>query len=239
MHENFSEYNYCRARERNGGLFVSTQKLKGKSAIFTRQNNDGSRFGLECPEERDYWPYWGRSSWKDIAILSDYRDCATIFSSLHDYSGFCRVKNEKDLEKLAADENKLPISKERCEEFFAKTGIEANWEAEKYGSEKPFCGSPVPSRDNFHGDNGPQTLSKFKWTIPADFPTNTPCSIRVRYNISTADYATNQDSQETKLRMGPIYGLNGGERGYELRANPDVQVIGPHFSTYFLSVLAS
>ena len=82
MHESHSDYAYCRARERNGGLFLATQKLKGRSAIYTRQNNDGSRYGLECPEERDYWPYWSRSSWKDIAILTDYRNCETLLSSL-------------------------------------------------------------------------------------------------------------------------------------------------------------
>ncbi|CBY12497.1 unnamed protein product [Oikopleura dioica] len=225
MHESYSDYAYCRARERNKGLFVSTQKLKGRSAIFTRQNNDGSRYGLECPEERDYWPYWGRSSWKDIAILTDYQDCQKIFSSLNDYSGFCRVLDDKDLETLASEESqhKLPLTNEACDELTATTEIETKWESEKYTS-KPFCGSPVPSRDNFHGDNGPGTLSKFKWTIPNDLPTNTPCTIRVRYNISTADYAISQDSQSTKLNMGPTYGLNGGERDYQLRGNPDVQI---------------
>jgi len=124
MHESYSDYAYCRARERNKGLFVSTQKLKGRSAIFTRQNNDGSRYGLECPEERDYWPYWGHSSWKDIAILTDYQDCQKIFSSLNNYSGFCHVLEDKDLETLASEESqhKLPLTKEACDEFTAATG---------------------------------------------------------------------------------------------------------------------
>ena len=45
------------------GLFTADQQLqKDKvgyvSATRTRQNNNGARSGYECPEERDYFPYW-------------------------------------------------------------------------------------------------------------------------------------------------------------------------------------
>ena len=50
-------------------LFTADQQLKGVLPIYTRQNPQGTRRGLEVPEERDYFPYWGPSPWKDIAIM--------------------------------------------------------------------------------------------------------------------------------------------------------------------------
>ena len=51
------------------GLFTADQQLQGDLPIYTRQNAAGTRRGLEVPEERDYFPYWGPDPWKDIAIM--------------------------------------------------------------------------------------------------------------------------------------------------------------------------
>ena len=74
LQETWESYDDCRYRNRNAGLFTADQNLKNNnkgysSASFTRQNANGNRNGYECAEERDYYPYWHPSAWKDIAVL--------------------------------------------------------------------------------------------------------------------------------------------------------------------------
>jgi len=71
VHETPEYYNACNRVQRNRGLFTADQNVNRRSAIGTRQNPNGGRRGLECPEERDYYPYWGPSPFLDIAYLVD------------------------------------------------------------------------------------------------------------------------------------------------------------------------
>lgn len=68
-HESRQYYADCRDNiERNKGLWTADQNLNGDTAIYTRQNPNGNRRGYECPEERDYYPWWHDNPWKDIVI---------------------------------------------------------------------------------------------------------------------------------------------------------------------------
>jgi len=67
-------YDKCQARNRNNGLFTADQNVNQNRATHTRQNPGGTRRGYECPEERDYYPYWHPTPWKDIIIMTKHTD---------------------------------------------------------------------------------------------------------------------------------------------------------------------
>lgn len=116
-HESFTYYQTCKKTERNKGLFIASQNVKGQSAIYTRQNPNGARRGYECPEERDYYPYWRPTPWVDIAYLTnDASACpAVVAQSANVQDRFaCVIKEQylymKDVFKNAY----LPIDEEKC-----------------------------------------------------------------------------------------------------------------------------
>ena len=69
-HESYYSYQLCKTRRRNFNLYTGDQVLRGTTSIYTRQNPTGARYGFECPEERDYYPYWNYSEWIDIAVMT-------------------------------------------------------------------------------------------------------------------------------------------------------------------------
>ena len=76
LHEPTSFYQACEARERNKGLYIADQNMNNNNgATATRQNpggnNNDNNSGMECPEERDYYPYWHPTPWKDVAIMTN------------------------------------------------------------------------------------------------------------------------------------------------------------------------
>jgi hypothetical protein len=73
-HEPHEWYDKCQARNRNNGLFTADQNVNQNRASHTRQNPGGTRRGYECPEERDYYPYWHPTPWKDMVIMTKHTD---------------------------------------------------------------------------------------------------------------------------------------------------------------------
>ena len=65
----------------NIGLFTADQNLNGRTSKYTRQNPNGNRYGYECPEERDYYPYWHPTDWIDIAVLTDTTSECSFYQS--------------------------------------------------------------------------------------------------------------------------------------------------------------
>lgn len=74
MHESYDQYRLCQFTQRNKGLYTADQQINRNDQRGTRQNPNGNRRGLECPEERDYYPWWHPSPWIDIAVLTDSAD---------------------------------------------------------------------------------------------------------------------------------------------------------------------
>jgi len=213
-HEGEGYYYECQKRSRNKGLFLADQKLKGNAAQYTRQNPNGNRRGLECPEERDYYPYWAPSPWVDIAYLtSNVEDCGKSVPGAFDVLGNSQNNNqigkcvttERSNNNLAAAQL-LPITESEC------TEAGGAWETTSHKVKPPHCGPSDWSRVNHLGNGRHGQPVTYNWTLPKAENSYTGlaemCDIRggaakivlrMRYNISTDDYdvrLTNSSSNE-------------------------------------------
>ena len=210
-HESEGWYYECQRRARNKGLFLADQKLNGNDMTRTRQNPNGNRRGLECPEERDYYPHWLPSPWIDIAYLTDQvEDCVTTDpQTIGAFGVVANSGNVKEVGKCTyygADsttrENAwAALTPEKCNNLTANGATGVAWLTWSHNVPAPVCQKGEWSRSN-HLGNGvkPQPL-QYNWTIPridnlgkyvkvatAGGSKIAKCVLRVRYNISTDDY---------------------------------------------------
>lgn len=249
MNEDFYYYQHCRFRQRDQRLYTADRRLKGNSAIYTRQNNNGQRFAYECTEERDYYPYWHPTPWKDIVVFTNnVSRCAYYQSESQNVKqrSYCKVDYEalyqgsvvanKDIEDL------IPITKEECEaaEYEGAGGVTKNGEwvtVASHGIDEPDCLISPYGRDNHNGNGPGGQFHGYRWTVPDDINDN--CVMRIRYNVSTGDFprdgvSSEQNNRNKAISRGPdvrsMYGLGvdeGADRGYEVKGNPDVYPFDP------------
>jgi hypothetical protein len=224
MHESRDNYFKCKTRERNRGLFTADRKLAGYSARFTRQNNNGERYGYECNEESEYYPYWHPSEWKDIAVFTDDISRCPYFEQNSQNvaaKGECQYVNGPAV-GTGPRASKWYNNQRECETpdlqrndvQFIQSGktLTQKWVTKTWGIAKPDCGVLPLSRSNHLGNVGstPQSKStskythtsvahRYEWKIPDDV--NEKCVLRLRYNISSTDiplFANSSDNGALK-----------------------------------------
>jgi len=198
LHEPASFYQACDNRARNQNLYTADQNINGDDARRTRQNPNGDRSGLECPEERDYYPYWAPSPWMDLMVMTNNLDnCDTYRAASQNVEakGYCTgaTNNNND---------EQPITETECT---AQGGTWA-WQ-EPFNIPPPDCVAAPVQRDNHLGNaqSGNEVLANFSMPNPGvstltaatDTGDRENCVIRLRYNITTGDTQVCEDPTHT------------------------------------------
>jgi hypothetical protein len=194
--EDYAYYQRCKDRERNYGLFTADQRLRGTTAIYTRQNPNGNRYGFECPEERDYYPYWGESDWRDIAVLT------TNTSRCDYYYNESRCNREKH---DCVGAGLASTNQSVCE---THGGIWVTYPS--FNDCNMTCEEAPTSRINRLGiAQNSSKHTEFVWRLPNQNLSN--CVLRLRYNISTREtpweYSALNNSQ---LENNPVLNTSEG-----------------------------
>lgn len=227
--ESHAWYQACTVRPRNAGLFTASQNLNGNSAIYTRQNPNGERHGFECPEERDYYPYWHPTPWRDILILTDQpeRNCAMYQAESQNVKGKGYCFDNTTMEPIHKVNNPAACLALKLEPNHTAVWLDVG----AWNIPPPECRLAPWSRDNHLGNGVGGEPNHFTWTVP-DF-LHEHCALRLRYNISTADYdgwnsainASLNDRQGVKIMtlLGAKYGITDPTTsGYLFKNNPEV-----------------
>lgn len=229
VHESSGWYYECKMTDRNYGLFHADQDLNGDDCRYTRQNPNGGRRGLECPEERDYYPYWRPSPWKDVAYMTDHTEFCDYIQA--------NTMNTNDKWKCmgAVETNQqAPITMDEC------TASGWTWKAFSHDlAAGPECIQVGWSRVNHLGNSRNAQPLTYNWTLPTfagdlsgvkTYETNwAKCVARLRYNISTDDYDpwntfSDQDDDpnngvQSPVTENPTIDVGADLRGLQLAIN--------------------
>lgn len=216
LHESWDFYDECYRREGNRGLFTADQNLQNnrlgyKSATVTRQQPNRNQRGYECQEERDYYPYWHPSPWRDVVIMTDRMDLCPFYQS--------ESQNVKAKGKCFNTANCV-----NCVRYNNPTTCAANQGAWKmvpaFGIDPPDCIQAPWSRVNHLGNGRHGQPNSYNWTLPfikTDDNSAQRCVVRLRYNMSTDDYDA--------WRVNASFNQNDGTGiRSPVRQNPNVDI---------------
>ncbi len=193
-HESEASYLSCATRPRNRGLFLA-DRVRGDKATSTRQQ-DNTRRGLECQEERDYYPYWRANMWRDVAyITSAYADKSNV-----DVCSLVQKNSQNNNIVYKCSFTNAAAAAAYNETECTQAG--GTWIGHSHSIPAPDCVPASWNRDNHLGDTPDANYANYTWTLPTfdgahNFaalkkygPDNdmVKCVIRLRYNISTDDY---------------------------------------------------
>jgi hypothetical protein len=198
-HESYEFYDNCRKRRRNKGLYTAGLQVNPNvGASATRQNRNGGRSGFECPEERDYYPYWHPTEWKDIAIFSS--DAGKRCQFYKKESQNVKSKGYCQSDKLATqnpdatlnENEQIPNTPDACVGGLNQAWVDvAPWE-----EDPPDCFALPQVTDNLHGNLPTDKPQSYMWKIPDSIPDNDTCVLRVRYNVTAGDNPSTQGGQD-------------------------------------------
>jgi len=246
MHESYDYYQMCKGRDRNTGLFIADRESQGglnagrRSAIYTRQNNNGDRHGYECTEERDYYPYWGPSPWIDIAILAHNTEWCSFYQSESQNvkeRGWCQKPATDTTDDQEASIYARYITSEDC---IKNAGYVWNT-VPSWGLSQPECAQTAFTRENHLGNSFTAFESHYNFSFASSIPTNwsdpsgsdcvansnCACVLRIRYNISTADGSTNSETDYEEYGAPyPNIDSSSNGRASPITQNPKVTLDG-------------
>jgi hypothetical protein len=205
MHEPRSWYDACVVRPRNKGLWIADRadpnvgNLNGDTATVTRQNNNGGQRGYECPEERDYYPYWVASPWKDVAILAMDTTWCSFYQS--------ESQNVKSRNRCLTAASSATPNVQAPQDMQAPCIQAGNqWVTEAaWGIPAPDCIKAPWGRDNHLGNDLGGFTASYNWTLPMSnneaciANSNCNCVLRMRYNISTNDLGANGNRPDSSF----------------------------------------
>lgn len=219
LHELWEMYDECYRRERNKGLFTADQNLRNNqfgysSAVYTRQNPNNNRRGYECPEERDHYPYWHPTEWRDIVVMTDHLDRCDFYKTESQNvreKNVCRQTPECD----AANRNCIRYNNEKeCVENQGRWATIGAW-----NTDAPECIQAPWSRVNHLGNGRYGQANSYNWTMPhfGYDDMDMKIIVRLRYNISTDDYDGTRVNSSFNNR-------NGQNIQSPVRQNPAVDI---------------